>query len=71
MKSFPGENMGQYCIQEHTNQIIAPDHEKNRYNTPFRSELVEATTNHYQQNPIEQKNQPKRDGDTHKIQETI
>ena len=63
--------MGKHRIQQHTNQSTTSNHEKNRHNTIIRRKLAETITNYHQRTFIEQRNQPIRDNDTHKIQETI
>ena len=63
--------MGKYRIQQHTNQFTTPNYEKNRHNTIIRCKLAETITNYHQRNLIEQRNQPIRDNDTHKVQEII
>ena len=64
--------MCKYRIQQHTNQLTTPDHKKNRHNTIIiRCKLAETITNHYQRHLIEQRKQPIRNSDTHKIQEAI
>ena len=63
--------MGKHRKQQHTNQSTTSNHEKNRHNTIIGCKLAETITNYHQRNFIEQRNQPIRDNDTHKNQETI